>query len=101
MLNNSASSAVVCVPARYTSMRCRCWGNDSLGCFPRRWPFAFAIAMPSRVRDRIRSDGLVASYPMGYETHQLHGTPFGWALPGVRTWTSGIVVVSIGSAAER
>src|SRR5664279_2722905 len=61
--NSSASSALVCVPARQSSTRCASWAGLSLGCLPRSRPLALATFMPSLVRILIKSDSNSAIIP--------------------------------------
>jgi hypothetical protein len=56
MENSSASSALVCRPARHSSTRCASCAGLSLGCLPRSRPLALATFMPPRVShpDQVR-----------------------------------------------
>ena len=54
--NRSASSAVLCSPDSRRATRCASCRGLSLGYLPRSRPFAFATFIPSRVRNRIRTD---------------------------------------------
>ena len=51
----------------------RCCLSDSLGCLPRNFPLARAMAMPSRVRMRMRSASNSAKVGEDIEEHLSRG----------------------------
>ncbi len=54
--NRSATSALVCVPARRSSKRRSSWTGLSLGCLPEIRPVDLATFKPSHVLNLVRSD---------------------------------------------
>jgi len=57
--NRSATSALVCVPARRSSIRRSSWAGLSLGSLPENRPVDLATFKPSHVLNLVRSDSIM------------------------------------------
>src|ERR1039457_1649673 len=89
--NSSASSALVCWPARHSSTRCASCAGLSLGCLPRSLPLALATFMPSRVRILIRSDSNSAIIARTLNSSRPTGSSGSWSDPPMFSFTPALV----------
>jgi len=89
--NSSASSALVCLPARESSTRCASRPGLSLGCLPRSRLLALATFMPSLVLNLIKSDSNSAIIPRTLNSSRPTGSVGSRTEPPILRFTPGAI----------
>ena len=74
---------------------------DSFGCLPRRWPFALATCIPSRVLARMRPDSNSATIARTLNSRRPTGSVGSWTDPPMLSLTPLMVSSSTMSLASR